>query len=165
MALLTENFRATNKTTHAISGVFTGTVKKGTFVRIKSDAAAGDPITLELAADTAGFCLTRDVVSEADYEAAVLKNSQFGNTLPDFMTPFKSGGEVSAVRLLSGEFEGDALDASVDNTVSVGDAITFKAGKPGLVAGAEEVVGHIRSILPKGDAANDVRVYIEFLQP
>ncbi len=147
---------------HAISGSLATASLMGNFVTNKAvGATINDADVLELANETDGFFLTRDhlVADAARDELQVLSPRAVGIVTPTIVDV----DQVSAHRLIEGEFEGDLyLDASVDAATTKDQEIFFKNGKIAEVAAGETPRGVIVKQLTPTDAGNSRRVLIRF---
>jgi hypothetical protein len=164
--IIKNKFQLLSLTGLAITGLTPSfTALAGTGVRIKNDAAAGGDPTLELAqSDGGGFILTRDVLSVADYKVWFNEMSVGRSGRSDIGAPTQKGDAASARQAKFAEYEtSDHLDASIDNTLLVGDALYWSAGKLALVDGAQFVCAYFRGYQPLADDANAVRVQVEFV--
>lgn len=126
MALQYNNFEPVKSPAgrHSIGGSLAVTAKRGMIV---TEAVADN--TLELATGRAGFFLTRDVVSAADFKIALEQEELY----PDkggFPLPTQVGKSAQAEHFQEVWVEGaDLLDANMDASVAARAPVTTNAGK------------------------------------
>lgn len=142
----TANFQPTQYSPNrfTLTGLLAVAALAGMVVTRKN--AASDE--LELANGKAGFFLDRDVVANKAALQALIEANELRPDKDGFEYPYVAAGAVTAGDFQEIEIEGDALDASMDDTVTVDTTVTTSAGKIAVLTDseAEEALGIVRKI-------------------
>jgi hypothetical protein len=123
--------------------------------------------TLMKASNTKGFCLTRDIMAQADVEAALITNAVFPHGAP-IIQPQIIGGAASASRCLEIEVEGaDLLLLSGTGAISSGTAagteLSTNLGRLAVKQSGQEVAAILRKQLTPLDSTNVCRIQADVI--
>jgi hypothetical protein len=145
-----------------LSGIVTTALAAGSLVQVKAEASPTANGQRELvAADGTGVpaILENDVVSEADFKTAMLRNPEF---ITELRNPVPVNSGVSARFAHEAEFEGADFWDSITASSTAGTALTIASGKWKAAGEGDRVFGYLgRKVVPH--TANAVRWTVDIL--